>query len=147
MATFSSSFQAKLLSFINITGVLFIIFLLVNSCSATRPGATLMRDEDMSKKSEYIKPHRRLYETSFRHQNHIFNFLPKGAPIPPSGPSKKHNSIENWATCSPWFFILIDHIYLFFSFFFQFWVLEIVLSRGLQRLLNGIGSLIRLIRP
>ncbi|KAJ6987935.1 hypothetical protein D5086_016407 [Populus alba] len=96
MATFSSSFQAKHLSFINITGVLFIIFLLVNSSSATRPGATVMRDEDMSKKSEYVKPqYRRLYETSFRHQNHIFNFLPKGVPIPPSGPSKKHNSIEN----------------------------------------------------
>ncbi|KAJ6322116.1 hypothetical protein OIU77_012070 [Salix suchowensis] len=95
MAIFSSSFQAKYLSFISITGVLFIIFLLVNSCSAARPGAALMRGEDMSQKPENIKPYRRLYDTSFQHRNHIFNFLPKGVPTPPSGPSKRHNSLHN----------------------------------------------------
>ncbi|KAG1362790.1 putative protein IDA [Cocos nucifera] len=26
-----------------------------------------------------------------------FNFLPKGTPIPPSGPSKRHNAIDNSA--------------------------------------------------
>ncbi|KAJ6721072.1 PROTEIN IDA-LIKE 5 [Salix viminalis] len=91
----SSSSQAKHLSFINITCLLFIIFLLVSSCSATRPGATLMGHRDTSKESENVKPYRRLYETSFRHRNHIFNFLPKGVPVPPSGPSKRHNSIQN----------------------------------------------------
>ncbi|CAK7326492.1 unnamed protein product [Dovyalis caffra] len=95
MGSFSSSFQAKHLSFINVACLLFIIFLLLSSCSATRPGASLMRGEDMLKKPENIKPYRRLYETSFRHRNHIFNFFPKGVPIPPSGPSKKHNSIQN----------------------------------------------------
>ncbi|CAN8236111.1 unnamed protein product [Cochlearia groenlandica] len=25
--------------------------------------------------------------------NHIFGYLPKGVPIPPSGPSKRHNSL------------------------------------------------------
>ncbi|KAJ6429724.1 hypothetical protein OIU84_021178 [Salix udensis] len=84
MAIFSSFSQAKYLSFISITGVLFIIFLLVNSCSAARPGAALMRGEDMSQKSENTKPYRRLYDTSFQHRNHIFNFLPKGVPTPPS---------------------------------------------------------------
>ncbi|KAF9677298.1 hypothetical protein SADUNF_Sadunf08G0093400 [Salix dunnii] len=64
----------------NISRILFIIFLLVNSCSAARPGAALMRGEDMSRKSGNIKPYRRLYETSFQHRNHIFNFLPKGDP-------------------------------------------------------------------
>ncbi|KAJ6899403.1 hypothetical protein NC652_025769 [Populus alba x Populus x berolinensis] len=96
MASLSSSFQAKHLSFVSITCLLFIIFLLVTSCSATRPGATLMGDvKDTLKESENAKPYRRLYETSFGHRNHVFNFLPKGVPVPPSGPSKRHNSIQN----------------------------------------------------
>ncbi|KAL9389441.1 hypothetical protein Peur_018046 [Populus x canadensis] len=95
MGFLSSSFQAKHLSFVSITYLLFIIFLLVTSCSATRPGATLMGDKDTLKESENVKPYRRLYETSFGHRNHVFNFLPKGVPIPPSGPSKRHNSIHN----------------------------------------------------
>ncbi|KAF7812953.1 Protein IDA-LIKE 2 [Senna tora] len=30
---------------------------------------------------------------SDNHHHNFFGFLPKGTPIPPSGPSRKHNSI------------------------------------------------------
>ncbi|OMP06834.1 hypothetical protein COLO4_07854 [Corchorus olitorius] len=36
---------------------------------------------------------RRKHETSFQYQGQMFNFFPKGTPIPPSGPSKRHNSV------------------------------------------------------
>ncbi|KAE8661391.1 Protein IDA [Hibiscus syriacus] len=35
----------------------------------------------------------RKYEMGFVYQGHMFNFFPKGIPIPSSGPSKRHNSV------------------------------------------------------
>ncbi|KAG6579701.1 hypothetical protein SDJN03_24149, partial [Cucurbita argyrosperma subsp. sororia] len=31
--------------------------------------------------------------TAFRFHHQVFSFLPKGTPIPPSAPSKRHNSV------------------------------------------------------
>ncbi|CAI0552622.1 unnamed protein product [Linum tenue] len=71
------------------------LFLLVASCSATRPGAVLIMKEG-PKSPEDGRKH---YLTAFQYEGQAaaaaFNFLPKGVPIPPSGPSKRHNSIEN----------------------------------------------------
>ncbi|KAL4378770.1 hypothetical protein GQ457_02G018090 [Hibiscus cannabinus] len=35
----------------------------------------------------------RKYETGFLYKGQMFNFFPKGIPIPPSAPSKTHNSL------------------------------------------------------
>ncbi|EEF37996.1 conserved hypothetical protein [Ricinus communis] len=94
----SSSFRFKGVS-CNMILCLFFIFsvLAVSSCvNAARPGVTLMVDKRVLMQSETTKPdHRKLYDTSFMYRNQMFNFLPKGVPIPPSGPSKRHNSIQN----------------------------------------------------
>ncbi|CAL1408339.1 unnamed protein product [Linum trigynum] len=77
-------------------GAAITLFLLVASCSATRPGAVLIMKEGPQSPDG-----RKLYLTAFQYEGQAaaaaaaFNFLPKGVPIPPSGPSKRHNSIEN----------------------------------------------------
>ncbi|GAY63947.1 hypothetical protein CUMW_229720 [Citrus unshiu] len=58
-----------------------IVIVLIGSCEAARPGTTM--------DSVNVK----LHKTSFRYKRQRFNFLPKGTPIPPSGPSKRHNSV------------------------------------------------------
>ncbi|GMJ05718.1 inflorescence deficient in abscission (IDA)-like 1 [Hibiscus trionum] len=68
--------------------VVFLITLLAGSCFATRPGKTMVVD---GRVSSVTFP--RKYETGFRYQGQMFNFFPKGIPIPPSGPSKRHNSV------------------------------------------------------
>ncbi|KAJ0095110.1 hypothetical protein Patl1_16529 [Pistacia atlantica] len=61
--------------------VFLILVLIIGSCSAIRPHPTMFA-------GNFIK-----YETGFEIQDRIFNFLPKGTPIPPSGPSKRHNAV------------------------------------------------------
>ncbi|KDP29345.1 hypothetical protein JCGZ_18266 [Jatropha curcas] len=75
--------------------LLFYFLLLLSSCMAARPGVTLMVDKRVFMPSENKKSNRKLYETSFFYGNRMFNYLPKGVPIPPSGPSKRHNSLQN----------------------------------------------------
>ncbi|KAI8024452.1 Protein IDA [Camellia lanceoleosa] len=70
---------------------LFFILLLIGSCIATRPGGT-MKPEGDSMSPELFK---RQQEAGYRRQGMVFNLLPKGTPIPPSGPSKRHNSFAN----------------------------------------------------
>ncbi|XVE91360.1 hypothetical protein REPUB_Repub01dG0002900 [Reevesia pubescens] len=62
--------------------------LLAGSSFATRPGRTMMVDGRVS-----MTTFGRKHETSFQYQGQMFNFFPKGIPIPPSGPSKRHNSV------------------------------------------------------
>ncbi|CAN1314364.1 hypothetical protein LINPERPRIM_LOCUS29301 [Linum perenne] len=69
------------------------LFLLIASCSATRPGAMLLVEE--YPKATENDGGRKLYLKAFQYEGQQFNFLPKGVPIPPSGPSKQHNSLEN----------------------------------------------------
>ncbi|MBA0718278.1 hypothetical protein Golax_006033 [Gossypium laxum] len=72
----------------NIIYVVFLITLLAGSSFATRPGKTIIVDDTVS-----MTVFPRKYETGFRYQGQMFNFFPKGIPIPPSGPSKRHNSV------------------------------------------------------
>ncbi|ESQ28385.1 hypothetical protein EUTSA_v10019748mg [Eutrema salsugineum] len=53
-----------------------------SSCvAAARTGATMEMKKMKKSKSLGFK------------YNHIFGYLPKGVPIPPSAPSKRHNSL------------------------------------------------------
>ncbi|KGN52035.1 hypothetical protein Csa_008746 [Cucumis sativus] len=78
----SSSSQTSIPIFI----LLLLLLLLSGLSSATRPGKTMEFTEmnpDMSNS----------YKTAFRYGGQTFSFLPKGVPIPPSGPSDRHNSV------------------------------------------------------
>ncbi|KAI4313987.1 hypothetical protein L6164_026930 [Bauhinia variegata] len=67
--------------------------LLSGPCSATRTGATLrMLDEDVPAHKD---PRHKKYKTGFRYHPMVFNFFPKGLPVPPSAPSSRHNTVEN----------------------------------------------------
>ena len=51
-----------------------------------------MVEEEESMKWAKMNPQEHKFKTSFQHGGQMFNFFPKGVPIPPSGPSKRHNS-------------------------------------------------------
>lgn len=75
--------------------ILLVYLLLVGSCTAIRTGATMRLNEG----SELLR--RKQQQPRFPYKGLVFNFLPKGVPIPPSGPSKRHNSVvastpKNW---------------------------------------------------
>lgn len=58
-----------------------------------------------------------------QYQNMIFTMLPKGVPVPPSGPSNRHNSVvstspHNWKNC----WTVLYCMYLFFFLIFNFLV-------------------------
>ncbi|XVE85980.1 hypothetical protein DITRI_Ditri17bG0135500 [Diplodiscus trichospermus] len=72
----------------NIIYVIFLVMLLAGSSFATRPGTTMIVDDKVSKTIFWRK-----HEMGFRYQGQMFNFFPKGTPIPPSGPSNRHNSV------------------------------------------------------
>ncbi|GKV43884.1 hypothetical protein SLEP1_g51130 [Rubroshorea leprosula] len=72
-------------------GVLFIILLLASPSCATRPGVTMNLGDEVFINLESIGAHKTEQKTSFEYRGHFFNFFPKGDPIPPSGPSKRHN--------------------------------------------------------
>ncbi|KAG4919360.1 hypothetical protein JHK82_056796 [Glycine max] len=67
--------------------ILLAFLLLVGSCTATRTGATMRLNEG----SELLRPKQQ--KPRFPYKGLVFNFFPKGVPIPPSGPSKRHNSL------------------------------------------------------
>ncbi|KAI6686231.1 hypothetical protein NL676_032144 [Syzygium grande] len=85
----SSSRSGPLLS--RLLGVAILILLLASSCSATRLG---MASPALSRIAMNLdRPRRQEGVTSFRHRGRVFNFFPKGSTVPPSGPSKRHNSV------------------------------------------------------
>ncbi|PON49628.1 Protein IDA-LIKE [Trema orientale] len=70
-----------------------VIALFTGSCSATRPAKTMTVEREVSPDSgDYSKLRPRKSQTGFRFRGQTFNFFPKGTPVPPSGPSKRHNS-------------------------------------------------------
>ncbi|KAJ4831457.1 hypothetical protein Tsubulata_051182 [Turnera subulata] len=113
MASFSfPSRQSKHVPYCNNNTILtYLVFflvmsLLLGSGDASRPGVMIknrpveqpgsIRSSSSSSSENVEKPHdRKLYETGFLLNGHMFNFLPKGSPVPPSGPSKRHNSVQN----------------------------------------------------
>ncbi|KAE8669526.1 Protein IDA [Hibiscus syriacus] len=66
-----------------------VILIILVAGSGARPGKTVIVDDRVSMMSSTIS---RKYETGFRRGGQMFNFFPKGIPIPPSAPSKRHNS-------------------------------------------------------
>ncbi|KAK4773908.1 hypothetical protein SAY87_028927 [Trapa incisa] len=49
-----------------------------------KPDDQMMRDQQEQHQAQPLK--------SFRYGGRAFGFLPKGSKVPPSGPSKRHNS-------------------------------------------------------
>lgn len=109
MATFisssSSSSSARMIFSGRLLYILFLAFLLFGSSFATRPGRTMVESNKgpaSMKSSEILKAYQEKYKM---HKDMVFNSLPKGTPIPPSGPSKRHNleissSTLNWEVCN-----------------------------------------------
>nr|DAD31650.1 TPA_asm: hypothetical protein HUJ06_010501 [Nelumbo nucifera] len=83
----SPSSQARFLSC-----CLLFLLLLSGSCTANRPGGLVSLDRSSTNPENSI-PRRQNYERSFRFRGELFNFFPKGTTTPPSGPSKRHNSV------------------------------------------------------
>lgn len=75
--------------------LIFLVVLLFSSCSATRLGkigSLMVVRKEGSIKYEHMKIQHGKYQLGFRYKGQIFNYFPKGKPVPPSGPSKRHNS-------------------------------------------------------
>ncbi|KAG7032113.1 Protein IDA, partial [Cucurbita argyrosperma subsp. argyrosperma] len=71
----------------SLSAIFVLLLLLVSGfCSATRPGKTMGHE---------LKPDllNFNYKTGFRYVGQTFSYLPRGVPIPPSGPSDRHNSL------------------------------------------------------
>ncbi|KAD7116692.1 hypothetical protein E3N88_03960 [Mikania micrantha] len=65
--------------------VLFFIILLIVPSSGTSRGHTMLQPEHRRKHNDAVSNNPSL----------LFNMLPKGKPVPPSGPSKRHNSVPS----------------------------------------------------
>lgn len=125
----------------------FLFLIAIGSCTATRAGRMMMveEEESMNKWTE-MNPQEHKFKTSFQQGGQMFNFFPKGVPIPPSGPSKRHNSFvdstpNNWInpvetfscvsflyiySCFSFFFFSRDFVAWIYSmriFFLSFWIL------------------------
>ncbi|CAL0299732.1 unnamed protein product [Lupinus luteus] len=66
--------------------LILVYLLLVGSCTGIRTGVTM-------RQSESTKLLRRKAQPDFQHHGLAFNFFPKGLPVPPSGPSCRHNAV------------------------------------------------------
>ncbi|KAL0408812.1 UNVERIFIED_CONTAM: hypothetical protein Sradi_1815600 [Sesamum radiatum] len=85
-----SCFSSKTLISITI-----LVLFLSDSCIATRPGRTMMMmtvkdqvDDVSAMALKYFQDKEKLAADGL-----YFTRLPKGVPIPPSGPSNRHNSL------------------------------------------------------
>ncbi|CAL0308011.1 unnamed protein product [Lupinus luteus] len=67
--------------------LLMLYFLLIGSCTAIR---TLETKRVNHERKEFLNG--KHYQQSFQSHDLVFNFFPKGS-VPPSGPSKRHNSV------------------------------------------------------
>ncbi|XAR65371.1 hypothetical protein NMG60_11009471 [Bertholletia excelsa] len=63
---------------------LLLVLLFLGSAVAIRP---MMPDGNLRKNQDLKK--------YYRYEKMVLNVLPKGVPIPPSGPSNRHNSVVN----------------------------------------------------
>ncbi|OVA19043.1 hypothetical protein BVC80_889g6 [Macleaya cordata] len=80
--------------------ILFLLLLLPISCTSTRLGAMVTTvdtkpstSSDSDSSMVLINQEKLVVDSHF--QGRVFNFFPRGTPIPPSGPSKRHNSIPH----------------------------------------------------
>ncbi|KMT08438.1 hypothetical protein BVRB_6g141150 [Beta vulgaris subsp. vulgaris] len=86
MATSSTSKHKQLHLVITI-----FVILIISSCAAARTANMMVASPRTTTHSFVLKHLRRTHDTVARRL--VFNFLPKGRRIPPSGPSKRHNSV------------------------------------------------------
>lgn len=93
MSLISPPFKSMHISCKAVYFVFLVLLVIIGSCSAIRPGGTMFEANFMMDSENYEKPHRVTYRTGFVFEDRIFNFLPKGSPIPPSAPSKTHNEV------------------------------------------------------
>ncbi|KAF8033140.1 hypothetical protein BT93_D1900 [Corymbia citriodora subsp. variegata] len=70
--------------------VLVLVLLAAGTCAAARPVPTMATLPLPS--PPHDPRHHRPHKTAFRHRGSIFNYLPRGSTVPPSGPSLWHNS-------------------------------------------------------
>lgn len=116
MASWLSSSSSSGFSWRNLVCVCFVVIVLSNIlsgglCSAARPMREKKDSEMTMSPLEVLKIYQ---EKMQRNRGMVFNVLPKGIPIPPSGPSKRHNSQGNWSSNSTYTVILTfsDEIYI-----------------------------------
>lgn len=71
--------------------VFLLLILLPGTCNCTR----ILREDNPDVDQLPINPHQITHDhqLGFRLRGRLFNYLPRGVPIPPSGPSKRHNSV------------------------------------------------------
>ncbi|KAK4376508.1 hypothetical protein RND71_002804 [Anisodus tanguticus] len=69
------------------------ISLLVGYGVEARFGRMMMEEQENSRifSSQHMKVYKK--ENAYKIENLLFTMLPKGVPIPPSAPSKRHNAI------------------------------------------------------
>ncbi|CAN4124727.1 unnamed protein product [Withania somnifera] len=75
--------------------ILAISQLLVGYGVEARLGRMMMEENSRIFSSQHLKVYNK--ENAYKIENLLFTRLPKGVPIPPSAPSKRHNAIENSA--------------------------------------------------
>ncbi|EXB53969.1 hypothetical protein L484_022937 [Morus notabilis] len=94
MAYFSSKLRKDKTMFMIIIATILIISLLTGSCSAARLGkiSLMMKITETTSQTSTEKNNELHLQTGFQFRGQTFNFFPKGKPVPPSGPSKRHNS-------------------------------------------------------
>ncbi|KAL3336667.1 hypothetical protein AABB24_029366 [Solanum stoloniferum] len=64
---------------------------------ASRFGRMMIMEENQENSRTFSSQHMKVYkkENAYKADNLLFTMLPKGVPIPPSAPSKRHNAIED----------------------------------------------------
>ncbi|KAF9626069.1 hypothetical protein IFM89_030737 [Coptis chinensis] len=67
--------------------IFLVLFILPCCCTSTRSGGTVIIADGLSPQRQHK------LEVGIRYQAWVFNYFPKGTPIPPSGPSRGHNSV------------------------------------------------------
>ncbi|TMW86185.1 hypothetical protein EJD97_021813 [Solanum chilense] len=97
--SFSSSSKTLYLSS-KLTCLILVISLLFNYghiVEASRFGRIMMVEENQENSRIFSSQHMKVYkkENAYKVDNLLFTMLPKGIPIPPSAPSKRHNAIED----------------------------------------------------
>ncbi|OWM89389.1 hypothetical protein CDL15_Pgr024137 [Punica granatum] len=72
---------------------LLVILILFPGPSAAAYSSRKMATDRVPDNYGHVQLHRHIHQMGFRYQGRMFNFLPKGTQVPPSGPSKRHNAI------------------------------------------------------
>ncbi|XXG83953.1 hypothetical protein AAC387_Pa10g1586 [Persea americana] len=91
MATSSTSSSSSSSSYVSCFFIFLLLILLPVSCNCSR----MLRSDNPDVDRLPTNPHQVIHhhQLSFRLRAGEFNYLPRGVPVPPSGPSKRHNAV------------------------------------------------------